>query len=65
MNLQGAVEEAASILGPDAKAKQIAEHLARNRRLLVDEPYIRAALSRAAKKPQGQPEADEMQGGYA
>ncbi|NEA61341.1 hypothetical protein [Streptomyces sp. SID12488] len=65
VNLQGAVEEAASILGPDAKAKQIAEHLARNRRLLVDEPYIRAALSRAAKKPQGQSEADEMQGGYA
>lgn len=69
VNLQGAVEEAASILGPDAKAKAIAEHLARNRRLLVDEPYIRAALSRAAKKaePQPQPEtpAKPMEGGYA
>ncbi|WP_051135700.1 hypothetical protein [Streptomyces sp. 351MFTsu5.1] len=73
VNLQGAVEEAASILGPDAKAKEIAEHLARRRRLLVDEPYIRAALSRAAKKappaPQPQPDAlakrDEGNGGYA
>ncbi len=69
VNLQGAVEEAASILGPDAKAKAIAEHLERNRRLLVDEPYIRAALSRAAKKaePQPQPEtpAKPMEGGYA
>ncbi|MGW0537832.1 conjugal transfer protein [Streptomyces sp. NPDC003032] len=65
VNLQGAVIEAASILGPDAKAKQIAEHLERNRRLLVDEPYIRAALSRAAKKPQPEPPATPMEGGYA
>ncbi|MGV2914471.1 conjugal transfer protein [Streptomyces alfalfae] len=65
VNLQGAVIEAASILGPDAKAKQIAEHLERTRRLLVDEPYIRAALSRAAKKPQSEPEAKPMEGGYA
>lgn len=58
VNLQGAVEEAASILGPDAKAKAIAEHLARHRRLVVDEPYIRAALSRAAKKTPPPPPDD-------
>ena len=52
VNLQGAVEEAASVLGPDAKAKDIVEHIARHRRLLVDEPYVRTALSRAAKKTQ-------------
>ncbi|AZM54149.1 hypothetical protein DMA15_17530 [Streptomyces sp. WAC 01529] len=65
VNLQGAVEEAAAILGPDAKAKQIAEHLERSRRLLVDEPYIRAALSRAAKKQPGEAPAKPMEGGYA
>jgi hypothetical protein len=55
VNLQGAVEEAAGVLGPDAKAKDIVEHIARHRRLLVDEPYVRTALSRAAKKTQQQP----------
>ncbi|MGP4084159.1 hypothetical protein [Streptomyces sp. KR55] len=65
VNLQGAIEEAASILGPDAKAKAIAEHLERTRRLVVDEPYIRTALSRAAKKPQGGSGGDQMRGGYA
>ncbi|MER6331844.1 hypothetical protein ABT298_21420 [Streptomyces sp. NPDC001034] len=67
LNLQGAVEEAASILGPDAKAKAIAEHLARHRRLVVDEPYIRAALSRAAKKtppPLDDPEIGKGGQGY-
>ncbi|MFC7842516.1 conjugal transfer protein [Streptomyces sp. NPDC057382] len=54
VNLQGAVEEAASVLGPDASPRQIAEHIAHHRRLLVDEPYVRTALSRAAKKPQPQ-----------
>ncbi|MGW1796928.1 hypothetical protein ACWCQN_13175 [Streptomyces sp. NPDC001984] len=62
LNLQGAVEEAASTLGPDAKARDIAEHLASHRRLIVDEPYIRAALSRAAKK---HPKRDLGNGGYA
>lgn len=65
VNLQGAVEEAASILGPDAKAREIAEHIARHRRLVVDEPYIRAALSRAAKKQQKTDGDDQMRGGYA
>ncbi|MEU6279489.1 hypothetical protein [Streptomyces sp. NPDC047028] len=65
VNLQGAVEEAASILGPDVKAREIAEHLATHRRLLVDEPYIRAALSRAAKKPKPEKPAEPMEGGYA
>lgn len=58
VNLQGAVLEAASALGPDASPRAIAEHLERNRRLVVDEPYIRTALSRAAKK-------SDMEGGYA
>ncbi|MFJ1653677.1 hypothetical protein ACIOC2_20265 [Streptomyces sp. NPDC088337] len=65
VNMQGAVEEAASILGPDAKAREIAEHIARHRRLVVDEAYIRAALSRAAKKQRKPIGDDEMRGGYA
>ena len=69
VNLQGAVEEAASALGPDAKAKQIVAHIAQHRRLIVDEPYVRTALSRLAKKATPAPDApvkrDEMRGGYA
>ncbi len=65
VNLQGAVLEAASALGPDAKAKDIVEHIARHRRLLVDEPYVRTALSRAAKKEQPESPAKPMEGGYA
>lgn len=64
VDLQGAVEEAASILGPDAKAKAIAEHVERHRRLVVTEPYVRAALSRAAKRQQDDPDGDQMRGGY-
>ncbi|GGV80439.1 hypothetical protein [Streptomyces thermoviolaceus] len=68
VNLQGAVEEAASVLGPDARARDIVEHIARHRRLLVDEPYVRTALSRAAKKAQPQqpplpPDGEIGQGG--
>ncbi len=58
VTVEGAVVEAASILGPDASARAIAEHVARNRRLVVTEPYVRTALSRAAKKT-------DMEGGYA
>ncbi|MGQ5580341.1 conjugal transfer protein [Streptomyces sp. ECR3.8] len=65
VNLQGAVLEAASALGPDAKAKDIVEHIARHRRLIVDEPYVRTALSRAAKKEQPVTPAKPMEGGYA
>ncbi|WP_069885260.1 hypothetical protein [Streptomyces luteocolor] len=65
VNLQGAVLEAASALGADASPREIAEHLETNRRLVVDEPYIRTALSRAAKKPQGEAPATPMEGGYA
>lgn len=65
VNLQGAVEEAASALGPDAKPREIAEHLALHRRLVVDEPYIRNALSRAAAKQQGETPNQAMEGGYA
>ena len=69
VNLQGAVEEAASALGPDAKAKQIVAHIAQHRRLIVDEPYVRTALSRLAKKATPAPDAalkrDEGNGGYA
>lgn len=65
VNLQGAVIEAASALGPDAKAKDIVEHIARHRRLIVDEPYVRTALSRAAKKEQPVTPAKPMEGGYA
>ena len=65
VNLQGAVEEAASALGNDASPRTIAEHLERHRRLVVDEPYIRTALSRAAKKTEPEPPAKPMEGGYA
>ncbi|MEU0084918.1 conjugal transfer protein [Streptomyces sp. NPDC006274] len=65
VTVEAAVVEAASILGPDARAREIAEHLERHRRLVVTEPYIRTALSRAAKKPQPAPEKPRMEGGYA
>jgi hypothetical protein len=65
LNVEGVVIEAASILGPDASAREIAEHVAQHRRLVVTEPYIRTALSRAAKKPQPDPKPDPMEGGYA
>ncbi|MET7514055.1 conjugal transfer protein [Streptomyces sp. NPDC005480] len=65
VTVEAAVVEAASTLGPDAKAREIAEHLARHRRLVVAEPYIRTALSRAAKKPQPDVPAKPMEGGYA
>ncbi|MFF4040531.1 hypothetical protein [Streptomyces sp. NPDC001816] len=69
VDLQGAVEEAASILGPDAKAEAIAEHVARHRRLVVAPNYVRTALSRAAKKPPQETAPpvtrDEGNGGYA
>ncbi|MGR3870959.1 hypothetical protein ACUXZZ_20495 [Streptomyces graminifolii] len=65
VSLEGAVLEAASALGPDAKAKDIVQHVARRRRLVVTEPYVRTALSRAAKRPAPAPDADPMEGGYA
>ncbi|MFJ8192811.1 hypothetical protein ACIQ8D_24070 [Streptomyces sp. NPDC096094] len=65
VNLQGAVEEAAAALGEDASPREIADHLERTRRLVVDEPYIRTALSRAARKPQPETSAKPMEGGYA
>jgi hypothetical protein len=65
LNVEGVVIEAASVLGPDASAREIAEHVARHRRLVVTEPYIRTALSRAARKPQPDTPAKPMEGGYA
>ncbi len=45
------------------------EHVERHRRLVVTEPYVRTALSRAAKKAAPAPDAslkrDEGNGGYA
>ncbi|MER6064847.1 conjugal transfer protein [Streptomyces sp. NPDC001792] len=65
VTLEAAVIEAASALGPDAKAKQIVDHVARHRRLVVTEPYVRTALSRAAKKAEPAPSPKPMEGGYA
>ncbi|MFD6432841.1 conjugal transfer protein [Streptomyces venezuelae] len=65
LTVEAAVVQAASTLGPDAKAREIAEHVARHRRLVVTENYVRTALSRAAKKPQPQTPAEPMEGGYA
>lgn len=65
VTMEAAVVEAASVLGPDASAREIAEHVAQNRRLVVTEPYVRTALSRAARKPQPETPAKPMEGGYA
>jgi formate-dependent phosphoribosylglycinamide formyltransferase (GAR transformylase) len=68
LNVQGAVEEAATALGPTASARDIAEHLEQIRRLVVPENHIRSALSRAAAKkteqPGAAPGADLMRDGY-
>lgn len=69
VGVQGAVEEAATALGEDASAREIAEYLEQNRRLVVPENHIRTALSRAAKKtdpePPATPRNTDMEGGYA
>lgn len=65
VTLEAAVVEAASILGEDAKAREIAEHVARHRRLVVTEPYVRTALSRNAARQQSTDSGAEMEGGYA
>ncbi|MDG9717424.1 conjugal transfer protein [Streptomyces sp. DH24] len=65
VTVEAAVVESASVLGPDASAREIAEHVARHRRLVVTEPYVRTALSRAAKKADPAPPAKPMEGGYA
>lgn len=65
VTLEAAVVEAASILGPDASARDIAEHVERRRRLVVTEPYVRTALSRAAKKTAPDTPPKPMEGGYA
>ena len=65
VTLEAAVIEAASALGPDAKPREIVEHVERHRRLVVTEPYVRTALSRAAKKTEPDPPAKPMEGGYA
>ncbi|MGW5335371.1 hypothetical protein [Streptomyces bauhiniae] len=68
LNLQGAIEEAATALGEDATPRDIAARLEEIRRLVVPENHIRMALSRAAKKPVPPPAAtprnDTMKGGY-
>ncbi|MET8982117.1 hypothetical protein ABZX85_41695 [Streptomyces sp. NPDC004539] len=68
LNVQGAVEEAAALLGPSASARDIAVHLEHTRRLVVPENHIRSALSRAAKKTEPPPTAtpgdDLMRDGY-
>mgnify|MGYP001766154010 CR=1 FL=1 len=65
VTMEAAVVEAASTLGSAASAREIAEHVARHRRLVVTEPYVRTALSRAAKKADPAPPAKPMEGGYA
>lgn len=68
VTLEAAVVEAASTLGPDAKPKEIVAHVAEHRRLVVTEPYVRTALSRAAKRtgppPAASPGIDQMRDGY-
>lgn len=50
VTLEAAIVEAASVLGPGAKAKDIVEHVERFRRLVVTEAYVRTALSRARRQ---------------
>lgn len=68
LNLQSAIEEAATALGPEASPREIAEHLEQNRRLIVPENHIRTALSRAAKKTEPEspatPRNTSMEGGF-
>ncbi|MGW3114437.1 conjugal transfer protein [Streptomyces sp. NPDC001091] len=71
LSVQGAVEEAATALGPDASAREIAERLEQTRRLVVPENHVRVALSRAAKKTEAAepfgpatPSNDPMREGY-
>jgi hypothetical protein len=69
LGVQGAVEEAATVLGEAATPREISAHLERTRRLVVPENHVRAALSRAAKKtepgPVATPRNTDMEGGYA
>ncbi|MFE9432174.1 hypothetical protein [Streptomyces sp. NPDC006640] len=65
LDVAGAVAEAASVLGESASPRDIAAHIAKHRRLVVGEPYIRTALSRAAKKTPPAPQPEPMEGGYA
>lgn len=65
VTVEGAVVEAASVLGPDAKAREIAERILRERRLVVTEQYVRTALSRAAKRQDGDEGIGQGGGGYA
>lgn len=58
-----AIREAASLLGQDARAADVAAEVAKRHRLTVDEPYVRTVLSRAKK--QTQPEPEKGTGGYA
>lgn len=67
LNLQGAIEEAATALGEDASPREIAGHLEQHRRLIVPENHIRTALSRAAKKTEPEAPAtprNDMEGGF-
>lgn len=65
LSAEAAIVQAASVLGPDAKAREIAEHVAQHRRLVVTDNYVRTALSREAKRQQGDATAKPMEGGYA
>ncbi|WP_053085112.1 hypothetical protein [Streptomyces leeuwenhoekii] len=62
VTLEAAIVEAASTLGPDAKPKAIVDHVARHRRLVVTEPYVRVALSRHAKRTQEPAPGDDQIG---
>jgi hypothetical protein len=63
---QGAVVEAASILGPDASARDIAAHLARHRRLVVDRAvHPHRPLAGREEGPSRSPRPTPMEGGYA
>ncbi|WP_420034683.1 conjugal transfer protein [Streptomyces sp. cg28] len=65
LSVEGVIVQAASVLGPDAKAKEIVEHVEQTRRIVVTEAYVRTALSRAAAKQQPNIGKDQMRGGYA
>lgn len=58
-----AIVDAASALGPDFKAADVVKRVKRINRITVDAPYVRAVLSREAKKRPASTERP-MEGGF-
>jgi hypothetical protein len=62
VTLSAAIVDAASLLGPDARAADIASFVQQRHRITVDDGYVRTVLSRAKKSRDG---IGQGGGGYA